>query len=69
MIAFDYDQDGKKDLLLCGNQLHARLRLGQYASNAGVLLHNDGKNTFRYIPQQLAGFQLNGEGKKYHHDR
>ena len=61
MIALDYDKDGKKDLLLCGNQLRTRLRLGQYDANFGTLLHNNGNGNFSYVPQQKSGFHLNGE--------
>jgi enediyne biosynthesis protein E4 len=61
LLALDYDQDGKKDLLLTGNQLHTRLRLGHYAANAGVLLRNTGGGDFAYIPQHQSGFALQGE--------
>ncbi|MCP1380912.1 VCBS repeat-containing protein [Runella salmonicolor] len=61
LIALDYDKDGKKDLLLCGNQLRTRLRLGQYDANFGTLLHNNGNGTFSYVPQQSSGFYINGE--------
>ncbi|WP_428658007.1 VCBS repeat-containing protein [Runella sp.] len=61
LISLDYDKDGKKDLLLCGNQLRTRLRFGQYDANFGTLLHNEGNGTFRYLPQQKSGFQLKGE--------
>jgi hypothetical protein len=61
LIALDYDKDGKKDLLLCGNQLHTRLRFGHYDANFGTLLHNNGNGSFSYVPQQKSGFQLEGE--------
>jgi hypothetical protein len=61
LIALDYDKDGKKDLLLCGNQLHTRLRFGHYDANFGVLLHNNGKGNFSCVPQQKSGFHLSGE--------
>lgn len=61
LTVLDYDKDGKKDLLLCGNQLRTRLRLGQYDANFGTLLHNNGNGNFSYVPQQKSGFQLNGE--------
>ena len=59
--ALDYDKDGKKDLLFCGNQLHTRLRFGHYDANFGVLLHNDGQGKFNYVPQARSGFMLQGE--------
>ncbi|AEI49980.1 VCBS repeat-containing protein [Runella slithyformis] len=61
LISLDYDKDGKKDLLVCGNQLRTRLRFGHYDANFGTLLHNNGNGTFSYVPQQKSGFQLTGE--------
>lgn len=61
LVALDYDKDGKKDLLLCGNQLHTRLRFGHYDANFGVLLHNNGQGKFSYVPQARSGFMLQGE--------
>ncbi len=57
----DYDKDGNKDLLLCGNINHARLRFGKCDANYGILLHNDGKGNFSYIKQQQSGFHLWGD--------
>jgi hypothetical protein len=57
----DYDKDGNKDLLLCGNINHARLRFGKCDANYGVLLHNNGKGRFSYVSQQLSGFNLWGD--------
>jgi len=57
----DLDGDGNKDLLLCGNVTHARLRLGKYDANYGVLLKGDGKGGFRYVEQPVSGFHLRGD--------
>ncbi|GGA83942.1 VCBS repeat-containing protein [Puia dinghuensis] len=57
----DYDQDGKEDLLLCGNITHSRLRFGKYDANYGVLLKGDGKGHFEYIDQPHSGFHLRGD--------
>ncbi|HEY4110107.1 VCBS repeat-containing protein [Puia sp.] len=61
ITALDYDGDGNKDLLLCGNITHSRLRFGKYDANYGVLLKGDGKGNFRYIEQPLSGFHLRGD--------
>jgi hypothetical protein len=61
ITSLDYDQDGKKDLLLCGNISKARLRFGKYDANYGILLKGDGKGNFRYIPQAQSGFALKGD--------
>jgi hypothetical protein len=57
----DYDQDGKKDLLFCGNISKARLRFGKYDANYGILLKGDGKGNFAYVPQSRSGFSLKGD--------
>lgn len=57
----DYNQDGKDDLLLCGNINHSRIRFGKYDANYGVLLQGDGKGNYRYVSQQRSGFKLNGD--------
>ncbi|GAA4407591.1 VCBS repeat-containing protein [Nibrella viscosa] len=61
LASLDYDQDGKKDLLVCGNISHGRLRFGKYDSNYGVLLKGDGKGQFTYVPQNRSGFRLQGD--------
>ena len=61
ITTIDYNKDGNKDLLLCGNINHARLRFGNYDANYGVLLKGDGKGNFTYINQQQAGLYLRGD--------
>ncbi|MEM7658433.1 MAG: FG-GAP-like repeat-containing protein, partial [Bacteroidota bacterium] len=57
----DFNQDGKLDLLLCGNDHHFKLRIGQMDANYGVLLEGDGQGGFRYVPQQESGLKLAGD--------
>jgi len=61
IASVDYNKDGHEDLLLCGNIAKARLRFGKYDANYGVLLENDGKGNFRYVPQQRSGFSVKGD--------
>jgi enediyne biosynthesis protein E4 len=61
ITSMDYNSDGKKDLLLCGNINQARLRFGKINANYGVLLQGDGKGSFHYIPQKESGFHLWGD--------
>lgn len=61
MLAFDYDKDGKPDLLLCGNDNRARMRFGKSDANYGMLLKGDGKGNFKYVSQQVSGFNLWGD--------
>ena len=57
----DYDRDGNKDLLLCGNMQHARLRFGKYDASHGILLKGNGKGHFQYVDQLHSGLQLQGD--------
>lgn len=61
ITAFDYDHDGKEDLLLCGNINKARIRFGKYDANYGVLLKGDGKGNYQYTNQQQSGFNIRGD--------
>ncbi len=61
ITSIDYNKDGNKDLLLCGNINQARLRFGNYDANYGVVLKGDGKGNFTYINQQQSGFHLRGD--------
>ncbi|MES2830351.1 MAG: VCBS repeat-containing protein [Bacteroidota bacterium] len=57
----DYDGDGKKDLILCGNINQSRLRFGKYDANHGILLKGNGKGGFNYVPQQQSGLKIKGD--------
>ena len=61
LTSLDYNKDGKKDLLLCGNMNQARLRFGKYDANYGLLLKNDGAANFKTVSQQQSGFNLKGD--------
>ncbi|MEO6453492.1 MAG: VCBS repeat-containing protein [Ginsengibacter sp.] len=61
ICSIDYNNDGNKDLLLCGNINQARLRFGKYDANYGVLLSGDGEGKFSYVPQNKSGFKLTGD--------
>ena len=56
----DFTGDGKKDLLLAGNNTWTRIKFGRYAANHGVLLAGDGKGAFTFVPQWKSGLQLRG---------
>ena len=59
--SIDFNQDGKMDLLLCGNNSHAKIRLGKFDANYGILLAGDGKGNFSYINQSESGFNIWGD--------
>ena len=61
ITTLDADHDGLTDVLLCGNNSRAKIRLGRMDANYGVLLRGDGKGGFRYIDQPGAGLRLRGD--------
>jgi hypothetical protein len=62
VTSLDYNNDGIKDLLLCGNIYQSRIRFGKYDANHGVLLKGNGKKgSFSYVPEELSGLKLKGD--------
>ena len=61
ITCLDYDGDGNKDLLLCGNINQSRIRFGKYDANHGVLLKGNGKGGFTYVPELQSGLKLKGD--------
>lgn len=57
----DVNGDSHPDVLLCGNNSHAKLRFGKFDANYGTLLLGDGKGNFQYLPQTQSGFKLKGD--------
>jgi enediyne biosynthesis protein E4 len=57
----DFNNDGKMDLLLCGNNSHTKIRLGKFDANYGVLLAGDGRGNFNYVKQSESGFNIWGD--------
>jgi hypothetical protein len=64
ITVLDYNEDGNKDVLLCGNNSHTKLRLGKMDANYGMLLKGDGRGGFQYINQTESGFQLRGDVRR-----
>ena len=58
IVSVDANHDGKPDLVLTGNNAWTRVKFGRYKANHGVLLLNDGKGNFTYVPQYKSGFNL-----------
>lgn len=60
IVIDDFNGDGKKDLLLGGNNTWSRIKFGRYTANHGIVLLGDGKGEFAYLPQWQSGLQLRG---------
>ena len=57
----DYNNDGYKDLLLCGNRNNTKLKIGKFDANYGVLLKGNANGNFQYIDQNISGLKLKGD--------
>jgi hypothetical protein len=57
----DLNNDGKKDLILAGNNATMRIRIGKMDANHGMVFLNQGQNNFEYLPQSQSGLWLNGD--------
>jgi hypothetical protein len=60
IVLEDLNKDGKKDILLAGNNSWTRIKFGRYSSNHGVLLEGNGKGEFNYVNQVLSGLNIKG---------
>jgi hypothetical protein len=61
ITSLDANKDGKKDLLLAGNNSWTRIKYGRYYANHGILLIGDGKGNFSYVPQIQSGLNVRGD--------
>ena len=61
VVSLDANKDGKKDLLLAGNNSWTRIKYGRYSANHGILLIGDGKGNFSYVPQTHSGLNFRGD--------
>lgn len=56
----DFNGDGRKDLLLTGNDSWTRIKFGRYSANHGVLLLANARGSYDYVPQTASGLHLRG---------
>jgi enediyne biosynthesis protein E4 len=63
----DFDKDGTKDILLCGNQSKFRLRIGKVDANHGILLKGKGRLKYQYQTPAQSGFWLRGDIRDIKH--
>ncbi|GAB3757341.1 VCBS repeat-containing protein [Spirosoma pomorum] len=57
----DFNQDGRPDFLLMGNNSMFRLRIGKVDANQGVMLLNRGNWRFDYVPSARSGLLVKGD--------
>jgi hypothetical protein len=56
----DINKDGKKDILLAGNNMFTRIKFSTYDANRGAIFIGDGKGGFSYMPQWQSGLSIKG---------
>ncbi|MFT3703822.1 MAG: VCBS repeat-containing protein [Agriterribacter sp.] len=61
MASADVNNDGKKDIILAGNNAWTRIKFGRYRANHGVVLLGDGKAGFDYLPQIQSGLNFRAD--------
>jgi enediyne biosynthesis protein E4 len=64
MVIDDFDKDGIKDILFCGNSNDAAVMVGNYDAAAAALLQGNGKGTFSVMPHTVDGLKVRGESRK-----
>ncbi|MEO5892653.1 MAG: VCBS repeat-containing protein [Ferruginibacter sp.] len=67
MIAEDFDNDGKPDLVLCGNDYGTEVTNGRYDALAGLLLLGNGDGTFKAVAASESGISVTGDVKAMVH--
>ncbi len=60
----DFDKDGNKDIIVCGNSNDAAVMVGNNDAMALLLLKGDGKGNFEAVPHTSDGFKVRGECRK-----
>ncbi|MGV3684789.1 MAG: VCBS repeat-containing protein [Daejeonella sp.] len=60
IASFDANGDGKKDLVLAGNNSWTRIKFGQFTGSNGTMIMGKGKGEFEYVPQWKSGLNIRG---------
>jgi hypothetical protein len=60
----DFDKDGIKDIIICGNSNDAAVMVGNYDADAALLLKGNGNGSFSSMPHTTDGLKVRGESRK-----
>ena len=63
ILAEDFDDDGKVDLLLAGNFDGFKPEIGRMSSGRGLLLRGDGRGKFEAAHSTAGGFTVSGQAR------
>ncbi|MEO6130825.1 MAG: FG-GAP-like repeat-containing protein, partial [Saprospiraceae bacterium] len=61
MVADDFNNDGKKDILMAGNFLYSETETGEMDAGNGTLLLQNNDGSFRFVPNTEHGFWAQDE--------
>ena len=61
VVVDDFNKDGKKDILIGGNQSKAKPRTGIYEAGFGLLLTSDSTPTWKPVSPVSSGFFTRGD--------
>lgn len=61
IISCDINKDGKKDIILAGNNAWTRIKFGRYRANHGTVMLGDGKGGFTYVQQYEGGLNIRAD--------
>ena len=60
----DFDKDGIKDMLVCGNNNDADVSTGNYDATAALLLKGNASGKFTTVDYVTSGLKIKGEVRK-----
>ena len=66
IVTTDVNADGKKDMLLAGNNSWTRIKFGRYNANRGIVLLGNGNGNFKYATQKESGLSIRGNVRSLH---
>jgi hypothetical protein len=64
ILVNDFDKDGVKDILVCGNSYDPAVMVGIIDASSILLLKGDGKGSFSAVPHDTDGLKVRGESRK-----
>ena len=61
IASIDANHDGKKDIIIAGNNAWTRIKFGRFRANHGMVLLGNGKGDFTYLPQIKSGLNIRND--------